>query len=221
MPLEEQNQIDGFAASIIQGEFTRLDHLTPDELLLTDKRFPCCQVHWDYELPCIHILSERILCEHFPLISISDIPLRWQCEDFCNDTSTHVIGEVTDKVKAESKKWTFSEIFARLEKAMSMASRRQDLQEAFREFEEKISLLLQKNAEFGNGNSQCEKKADSTSDLLIVDPARLGIAGRIDSNHSGKSSLGGHQKTIKTHHCSLCGRAGHHRQTCPLSSMKK
>jgi hypothetical protein len=79
---------------------------------------------------------------------------------------------------------------------MAMAARRKDLQDAFGKFEQQLGIILPPPVKT---RKSAEKSQDTniSSDILIKDPAKLGIAGRADGHHSEKSSIGGHQKIKK------------------------
>jgi hypothetical protein len=220
MSAEDHGKIGSFAASTIKREFNRLETISKDQLMKQDIQYPCCNVHWDFGLPCVHLLYERMVNEQIPLLTLEDIPPRWQLEEFCVNDATHKIGQVTDSSKNVSKKWKMPEILARIEKAMSIAERRKDVQEAFTVLEESLSKLPPFASVQKNSQSQSDENP-LPSDLVINDPPRLGIAGRLDSQHAAKSSIGGHQKVKKAHHCTLCGKVGHHRQRCPLATLRK
>jgi hypothetical protein len=123
MAQKYQLEIGSFAGLTIAAEWKRLEIESQEEMQNTQNRAPCCLTVTNHQLPCFHLLAKRIDENCFPLLTLDDIPLKHRRERFEITQGKHQIERRTKSEKSQDPQWTFSEIMARFEPYISLASR--------------------------------------------------------------------------------------------------
>ena len=84
----------------------------------------CCYIHQCYDLPCRHLLALRICDGVKPLLSLQDIPLRWQDKkDSLPISHAILVVESITKNKLQPQGWSFSNCQAKFEEAFQQAQK--------------------------------------------------------------------------------------------------
>jgi hypothetical protein len=219
MTQKDQLQIGSFAGLTIAAEWKRLEIESQEEMQNTQHRVPCCPTAANHQLPCFHLLAKRIDDNCFPLITLDDIPLKHRREHFEIPQGKHQIERRTKAEKIQDTQWSFSEILARFEPFLSLASRDKRIQEILEKAEKELIETRpsqpQKKSKGKAQMNQTEKREQANiDDPEIRDPARMNTPGQVNGFHSKHASLLGRQKIKKTYRCSNCGGSGHNAASC-------
>jgi hypothetical protein len=219
MAQKDQLQIGSFAGLTITREWERIEIESQEEMQNTQHRVPCCVIAADHQLPCVHLLAKRIEENCFPLISLEDIPMKHRREHFEIKKGKHQIESRAKSEKSQDTQWTFSEIMARFEPYISLASRDKRIQEILGNAEKELietrsSQPLKKTKGKAKMAETEQIQQENIEVPVILDPGRMNTAGQVKGFHSKHASLPGRQKMKKTFRCSNCGVSGHNAASC-------
>jgi hypothetical protein len=189
---EEGNCLGLIAQQTILDELKIcLDDEIPDER--TDMKV-CCLTRYHFEMPCCHLLRQRILEERIPLLTLDDIPYYMRKQNWNGPEAEHLVNDIPPK--ESSRTWAYSEIKNFLDPFMAMAKRSGDVRKVL---ETAFSSL----------------RALKSTKEKIQEIHLPGSLKRKPSLDSPISKCGG-RKRNRSYHCSHCGATSHNRARCPF-----
>ena len=162
----------------------------------------CCKNHMFFNLPCRHLMLERLREDKLPLLSLEDIPARWRRS--LVKPSKPASTEFSRPVPEEHS-WGFNSCMARFERYFSAASRSQSIQKV-------LDTAL--------NNLKTIEHESTPGDEDLLPPPSLLLPGRASTHPRRHVDLSGAPRKKRQYHCSICGQSNHTAPRCPQALNK-
>ena len=195
-------QVGNYALAMCLSEYMDLH----DKGVLTNEySATCCNNHAMFDLPCRHLLLQRMKEDCCPLLSIDDIPQRWRRSIQIEERSPNTVERVALTKNDNDQEWSYSACVAKFERYFSNARR-----------SEKVRMVLNDALDILHS---VEHAAGSDADDLLP-PDNMLLPGAHEVHPRRHVDLPGAKRTRKKYKCSLCGNTDHTAPRCPKSLNK-
>ena len=193
---EDAAKIGRYASAIILAEYTDLHEKGSLSVPCSPT---CCTNHILFNLPCRHLLLERMQHDRLPLLSIDDIPLRWQCSKGHQEQPNSV--KMLQRPKNREAGWAYQSCIDKFERYFTVAERYT-----------KIQKIL------NNALGELESLEHSDAEGQILPPKSLLIPGaRHTHPRANVDKASGTPRKKKKYTCSICGSSSHTAPRCPVA----
>ena len=196
MSSEDSKAVGSYALAIILAEF---NDLREKGALTTVYSQECCTNHILFNLPCRHLMLERMQHDHMPLLTLQDIPLRWRHDP----TTAHQTANAVDIVRQPSQRhgeWDYKSCIDKFDRYFSVADR-----------SEIIRNILDRS--LSDLESVEVVQADTSTPFLP--PGNLLIPGRPYTHPRANVDFAGPRPKRRKYRCSVCGSKEHTAPRCP------
>lgn len=201
MAFEDQDRCGVYCLSLLGCEFSDLRETGARDVTSED----CCKNHLMFNIPCKHFLLRRLREDASPLLTLADIPKRWQRSEYPPSTPNHIETR-SQPTKTTDSSWDYGTCVDKFERYFSAAHRSPAVRQVLTDTLERL-------------NSLEHQSGDEDGSTAILPPDNLLIAGASPTHPRRAVEMPGARRKRKKYRCSLCGATDHTAPRCPKSTL--